>query len=263
MVTLNHEPSLSFQVIKKNSVAFLFVHIDSEVADLNRTVSSLEINSFLDKRLYLTISGFDSLDSYTDKQKVIKGSIILSIHDDQRNYEDQVILAEPNIVINPIKINKGEPVWPDVRDLKHYITNVWQNKFIDALDNYHEQVLNIFNPNLNSVSNLSPTESRAYTNHYQSLPQPIYSRKESGKTFQLSTGNRKLDYGIITSLIILLLSFAATNIYGTFFKNEQSTQNSISGEVVTQTPEEIKNQRLRELGIDPEQLNQDLGCFAE
>ena len=262
MSSFKHFPSIRFQLVLENKHALLLAHIDSEIDDLKRNVEVQEYTEFLNRRISISFEGFESYTDVSDNEKTIDGTVYINFTCDKTNVIDQYKLASPSLLIKPIKATKNSTIWPSIVDIKHTIDTNWQNSFIEALDNLHEQVLS----SLNSTSHDNQINSHisiSDQNFQDNSALRVYGRNVSSRTnWRITTGNKLLDNTLIGSLVVLILSIAGTKVYSTVFSSKQSENlQQVSG-LMTLSPEEMKNQRLKELGIDPATLNQDLGCFA-
>lgn len=273
---VHHDPLLNLQVITTKDASDivqtsrLIIFVDTDEDDLNRTVTNYTVDHPHLYDLSIAIEGFDNYQG-SELEKFVSGTVFLVgkrnniSKSTPVNGEDfKILLAEPKISIQPDKTNKRHAQWHSIADVKQQISYSWIQAFSTALSGYLVHSYNQFNADSIKKAVQSATEN---TNEYTNLPSPppqIY-RAKSGNTFfekiKLNSKGLTAIASIVGAVSLVLLSY---NLGAN--KSSQSISGTANGVIPIAQPmsvEEAKKAQLRELGINPDDLAADLGCFVE
>lgn len=283
-----HLPLLNFQLItEKNengnpTSTKLTIFVDTDEDDLNRVLTDISVETPHIYDFSLKFEGFQSFLGGAENEKFISGKVFLvaKVNDLAKRLNvggspisDKLIeLAAPKLRVLPIKIAsaKHQAVWASPEDIARQIKSNWLDVFSSALSGYLVQSYNLFNAksiaeaieanNEQSVLFASSTNTNAKTN--------IDDSKESTLLGNLNSKQKKIVYTIGGYAAVLSFVIAATLVKSVFFSAHPTNQAQLANsnfQVPTNVMslEEAKKAQLRELGINPDDLAADLGCFVE
>lgn len=255
---IEHYPLLNLQVLtskdQSNNIlnSQLIVFIDTDETDLNRTVKNFTIDQPHLYNLSINVEGFENHKS-GEIEKCTTGKVFLIgtrnsitpllIGKDNKDFK--ILIAEPQLII---------PVHNKKSSVKSEIETIWLKAFSNALSGYLVQSYNQFNA--------------------QSIKNALFlSTENTNANIKKVNQVSKKDKPIINNkTIVLVMVIAMTIMFLALFyivgsKESQkglalTSNTNLSGQESISI-EEAKKTQLRELGINPDDLAADLGCFVE
>lgn len=273
---VQHDPLLNLQVITTKDASDivqssrLILFVDTDEDDLNRTVTNYTVDQPHLYNLSIAIEGFDNYQG-SELEKFVSGKVFLvGIRNDVNkstpvNGDDfKMLIAEPKLSIQPDKTNKRQTQWHSISDVKQQISFSWMQAFSNALSGYLVHSYNQFNAqSIKNAIQLSVENTNEYVNQTP-LPTQINRLKSSNTLFEKLKPNAKgltAIASVVGAISVVLLSY---NLGAN--KSSQSISGTANGVIPIAQPlsvEEAKKAQLRELGINPDDLAADLGCFVE
>lgn len=284
-----HLPLLNFQLItEKNengnpTATKLTIFVDSDEDDLNRNLTDISLEHPHVYDFSLQFEGFQSFLGGTENEKLISGKVFLvaKVNDlskrldiaDRMLVQDKLIeLAAPKLRVLPVKAAtpKHQAIWASPEDIARQIKSNWLDVFSSALSGYLVQSYNLFNAksiadaieanNEQAALFNTSTNTNAKTNSGDSQESSLFSN--------LNSNQRKIAYSIGGFTAVFLFVIAATLVKSVFFPGNSINQaqlanNNFQVPTNVMSLEEAKKAQLRELGINPDDLAADLGCFVE
>lgn len=284
-----HLPLLNFQLItEKNengnpTATKLTIFVDSDEDDLNRNLTDISLEHPHVYDFSLQFEGFQSFLGGTENEKLILGKVFLvaKVNDlskrldiaDRMLVQDKLIeLAAPKLRVLPVKAAtpKHQAIWASPEDIARQIKSNWLDVFSSALSGYLVQSYNLFNAksiadaieanNEQAALFNTSTNTNAKTNSGDSQESSLFSN--------LNSNQRKIAYSIGGFTAVFLFVIAATLVKSVFFPGNSINQaqlanNNFQVPTNVMSLEEAKKAQLRELGINPDDLAADLGCFVE
>lgn len=282
-----HLPLLNIQLITEknengNPISTkLTVFVDSDEDDLNRNLTDITLEQPHIYDFSLKFEGFKSFLGGTENEKFISGKIFLvaKVNDlvhrlnPEGNLPDKLIeLATPKLRVLPIKAasHKHQAIWASPEDIARQIKSNWLDVFSSALSGYLVQSYNVFNAKSIAEGIEANNEQTALFSASNSPNTKTYSddSKESTLLGNLNSKQKKIIYTIGGYAAVLSFVIAATLVKSVFFPANPGTQaqlasNNFQIPTNVMSLEEAKKAQLRELGINPDDLAADLGCFVE
>jgi hypothetical protein len=272
---VRHPPIINLRVLtKKDSTdniigSQLILMIDTNVDDLNRTVTNYTIEQPHLFNLSLEIEGFDNYKG-SEIEKFVTGQVFLvgarnNVNSKATLEHDhfKILLAEPKFLVSPDKTNKKNVSWHNIDDVKQDIKIAWLYTFSSVLSGYLVESYNQFNAqsikNVVLMANDSTDQNLIASNMNAINKKP--SNENLIKNFLSNTKALTTGAVIVGGVSLLLLSYNM----GTS-KNQQALSSAPNNSIQSgnlMSVEEVKKAQLRELGINPDDLAADLGCFVE
>lgn len=284
-----HLPLLNFQLItEKNengnpTATKLTIFVDSDEDDLNRNLTDISLEHPHVYDFSLQFEGFESFLGGTENEKLISGKVFLvaKVNDlskrldiaDRMSVQDKLIeLATPKLRVLPVKAAtpKHQAIWASPEDIARQIKSNWLDVFSSALSGYLVQSYNLFNAKSIADAIEANNEQAALFNTSTNTNTKTNSgdSQESSLFGNLNSNQRKIAYSIGGFTAVFLFVIAATLVKSVFFPGNSINQaqlanNNFQVPTNVMSLEEAKNAQLRELGINPDDLAADLGCFVE
>lgn len=283
-----HLPLLNFQLIaekdeKGNPISSkLTIFIDSDEDDLNRTLTDINLENPHIYDFSLKFEGFDSFSGSSENEKFISGKVFLVAklnnlvkrmkNTESSIFEDKLIeLATPKLRVMPIKTatSRHSAVWASPENISLQIKSNWLDVFSNALSGYLVQSYNLFNAK--SIADALEANQEQATLFISSAQPNIKSNSDSHESSLLGNLNskqKKILYTVGGYAALLSFVIAASLVKSVFFPGQPGAQAQLAAtnfQVPTNvmSVEEAKKAQLRELGINPDDLAADLGCFVE
>lgn len=265
---ITHIPLLQFGLLASRDTegkilnTELQIFIDTYEDDLQRTVKEQKLKNSHAYNLSLEFRGFDKYIEPSDIERRISGQVYLvanPINTNDSNYTSKkILLAEPLLIVNPVKKQKGKELfWIDPGEVFLEVRSNWLEAFNEALSSYMVQVHSLFN---------GKSIKAAYSSSDAITPNASHSIKTENNSGFISTiKSRKWTY-ILGGYLMLATVTGIGGIYlFTTSKSEMNAQQPLNANSnsPTLTVEEAKKAQLRELGINPDDLAADMGCFVE
>lgn len=270
---INHDPLLNLQVLaEKDSDGTvqetrLMIFIDTDEDDLNRTLTNFTIKQPHHYDLSIEVQEFEKYQG-SEFKKFVTGKIFLvgtrnnvnrlpSLSDE----DFKILLAEPKLLVQPNKINSE---WLDISIIKKEITFIWLQAFSNALSGYLVHSYNQLNAQ--SIKNAISASIESSNEHADSELNLKFQNKQdvSDSFFKKLNDKSKVLFAstaAIGAAALLLLSY---NLGANKSTNTLSaTSNGMVPIAQPMSVEDAKKAQLRELGINPDDLAADLGCFVE
>lgn len=284
-----HLPLMNFQVITEknengNPVSTkLTIFIDSDEDDLNRNLTDISLENPHIYDYSLKFEGFNEFSGNSDNEKFITGKVFLiaSVNNLLKNktiinetvIQDKCIeLAAPKLSVFPIKAAtiKHPAIWASLEDISRQIKSNWLDVFSSALSGYLVQSYNLFN----AKSIAAAIELNSGQNALFASTNRSYGRlgsddfRESSLLDNLNSKQKKILYSVGGYAAVLSFVIAASLVKSVFFPSQAVTEPQLANsnfQIPTNvmSVEEAKKAQLRELGINPDDLAADLGCFVE
>ncbi len=288
-----HLPLLNFQLItEKNengnpTATKLTIFVDSDEDDLNRNLTDISLEHPHVYDFSLQFEGFQSFLGGTENEKLISGKVFLvaKVNDlserldnaDRVGVQDKLIeLAAPKLRVLPVKAatSKHQAIWASPEDIARQIKSNWLDVFSNALSGYLVQSYNLFNAKSIADAIEANNEQAALFNTSTNTNAKMDSKtksdgsQESSLFGNLNSNQKKIVYSIGGFTAVFLFVIAATLVKSVFFPSSSINQaqlanNNFQVPTNVMSLEEAKNAQLRELGINPDDLAADLGCFVE
>ncbi|QIC72163.1 MULTISPECIES: hypothetical protein [Acinetobacter] len=284
-----HLPLLNFQLITEknengNPIATkLTIFVDSDEDDLNRNLTDISLDHPHVYDFSLKFEGFQSFLGGSENEKLISGKVILvaKVNElserldiaERMSVQDKLIeLAAPKLRVLPVKAatSKHPAIWASPEDIARQIKSNWLDVFSSALSGYLVQSYNLFNAKSIAEAIEANNEQTAlfHTSTNTNAKTNSGDSQESSLFGNLNSKQRKLAYSISGFTAVFLFVIAATLVKSVFFPGNSINQaqlanNNFQVPTNVMSLEEAKKAQLRELGINPDDLAADLGCFVE
>ncbi len=284
-----HLPLLNFQLItEKNTDATpistkLTIFVDSDEDDLNRNLTDISLEHPHIYDFSLKFEGFESFSSSTENEKFISGKVFLvaKVNDlsnrldiaDHMTVQDKLIeLASPKLRVLPVKAAspKHQAVWASPQAISRQIKSNWLDVFSGALSGYLVQSYNLFNAKSIADAIETNNEQAALFNTSTNTNAKTNNGSPQELTLfgNLNSKQKKLAYSIGGFTAVFLFVVAASLVKSVFFPAQttpqaQAVNSGFQVPTNIMSVEEAKKAQLRELGINPDDLAADLGCFVE
>lgn len=202
----------------------------STITDLNRSPKFITVNAYEDTRsIEVRVDGFDSIEKSKDGRSFLSGDISL-------------LLTNKDGLVDELKIHSPSFLIPDDNSKNK---NKALSDFRLALKREIEDSFSV------ALSRLHTKDSSTIRSGGMDSIKGIFSHKQSGVIFKL-----------IATLLIMAIAYASLATIDRV-KSVSKSSNPIDPTKLVDDHDQMMNKALRDMGINPEKIKNDMSCFAE